>query len=842
MRRLLTSLAVVLLSASASRHATAGLVWPDVPERVERGLKSPDPSTRRVAARDLASLNNARATPLVLSALSDPDVEVRLAAAQSAIRLHVTAATEVAILWLSERETRLRVSACEVAHAMPNPKVVQALARALGDPDPQVRAAGADALGSSGSPDAVAPLAGKLDDGTPNVRAQVARALARLGDSRAVVPLVGKVQDSVPEVRQAVVRALGDLGDTHATQALLLALRDNVPEVKVEALAALGRLRAPEAVDAIAPLALDRNPSVRQAAIVSLGRTATPAAVRALIKTLGTQEDASASLDRTPVRDALVVSGPAAVTELTALLERPISAAVATSAAWVLGELRSFKSAPILVSALRRGSLPAPAALRALAGAGTAAEVPIVLEFVSDPSPATREQALSAAAALLDPSHPDGRAVEPLAAALKNPRTSPLERAAVAALLGRTGAPRATAELVGLVSSKDEGLKLAAIDALGALGAGDNGAPAEPLGREASDDVLVPLLADTNSTVRLRAAVALGASGGPKAKRALLAKLDGGEELDRFALFTALGGILERIPDDASGRRVLHELNIAAGPERDAVIEAAGRARLPSVTSGLERAAKTPDVDDRRSIAAVLLGHAGATPRARDVLRSLTNDGDTSVRAEAAFALGAADASVLDVASTLVKGGSVDVATNAAGAIARIAGRDARASGPAGETMSRVVCAMLGDGRPSVRANALAALAAMHRRCGDGHVERKLLAEDASDLVRGNAARAIMSLPTPSSDERASLDRCASSDRSAEVARLCRPRPPTQGTSKPHAVTVFIVGEGANAGAKPRAPFLLQYEDGVLRSGVADRRGAMFDPAAPPGEVTLRRP
>ncbi|MDF2695218.1 MAG: repeat protein [Labilithrix sp.] len=673
------------------------------------------------------------------------------------------------------------------------------------------------------------------------MRAQVARALARLGDSRAVVPLVGKVQDSVPDVRQAVVRALGDLGDARATQALLLALRDNAPEVKVEALSALGRLRAPDAVDAIAPLALERNPAVRQASLVALGRIGTPAAVRALVKALGTQEDAGAGLERTPVRDALVAAGAPAVVELTALLDRPVSPAIAASAAWVLGELRATGSAPQIVSALRKGTLPASAALHALAGAGTPEQVPVVLEFVAEPSPATREEALRAATALLDPARPDGRAVEPLAATLKSPRTSPRERAAVATLLGRTGAPRAAAELIGLVNAKDATLRLAASDALGALGAAAQPSDKTAGGTNLVDDALTPLLADADPAVRLHAAVALGASGGPKARHTLLTKLDGGEELDRFALFGALGGLLERHPDGASARRVFAELNVAAGPERDAVIGAAGRARLPSVIAALANTAKSPDIDDRRAVATVLAAHPGA-PQAITLAQSLIADSDPTVRAEATFALGAiADLSLVPVLAALARDGNADVATNAAGALARMGRRiPPAAGGPS--PIANAACAMLTDGRPTVRANALAALAAVKRRCTDGRGERKLLAEDASDLVRGSAARALATAPL--AEDRPVLDRCSAADRSAEVARLCRPRltATTSPSQRSHAVTIFIVGENGGGAARPHAPFLLEYDDGVLRSGTADRRGATFDPAAPAGDVLLRRP
>ena len=838
MRRALGLAAFV---ACSSLGGTAGaLVWPDVPERVERGLASPDPASRRAAARELSTLGASRATPLVLKAMADGDVEVRLAGAQSAVRLRIAPATDVALLWLGEREAKLRIAACEVANAMPAPRAVPALARALGDSDPLVRSACADALGTQASPDAVAPLSGKLDDPTPAVRSQVARALAKLGDPRAVVPLVGKVQDSVPDVRQAVVRALGDLGDTRATQALLLALRDTVAEVKVEALAALGRLRAPEAASAIAPLALERNPAVRQAALVALGRIATPDAVRALMKALGTQEDGAATLERTAVRDALVSAGAPAVTELSALLERPVPSAVATSAAWVLGELRATKSAPVIVAALRKGTLPAGAALHALAGAGTAEQVPVVLEFVADPSPVVREEALRAATALLDPSRPDGRAVEPLAATLRAPRTSPGERAAVATLLGRTGAPRAAAELAGLVASKDPALRLAAIDALGALGAAS---PQARPGDSATDDALVPILADTDPAVRLHTAVALASSGGVKARSALLAKLDGGDEVDRYAVLAALGGILERNPDEVATSRLFRELGVAAGPERDAVIEAAGRARLPSVVRALGELAAKGDVDDRRMIAAVLAGHRGSESgrTAVALARSLANDTDGGVRAQAAFTLGAlltpADSTVL---VALAKSGDADVATDAAGGIARSAALAGRAGQAA---IATAACPMLADGRATVRANALVALAFAQARCGDGRTERKLLADDGADLVRGAAARAIAAAPSP--DDRVALDRCVSADRSAEVARLCRPRPlesgPPASPQRPaRAVTVFIVGE-TGATAKPRAPFLIEYEGGILRAGVADRRGATFEAAAPAGDVTLRR-
>ena len=155
MRRPVLLVALASLVVAADAHA---LIWPDVPERVERALSSQDPIARRAAARELVEIGPARGAPLVLRALGDADTEVRLVAAQSAIRLRVTPATEAVLSWLGDREARLRIAACEVARAMPDPKAVPQLARALGDSDAAVRGAAADSLGSQSSADAVAPL------------------------------------------------------------------------------------------------------------------------------------------------------------------------------------------------------------------------------------------------------------------------------------------------------------------------------------------------------------------------------------------------------------------------------------------------------------------------------------------------------------------------------------------------------------------------------------------------------------------------------------------------------------------------------------------------------------
>ena len=821
MRRCL-SLTTLALALAAPAHA---LVWPDIPERVERDLSSPDAVTRRVAARQLADLGPSRGAPLVLRALADTDTEVRLVAAGSAIRLRVQPATETVLAWLGEREARLRIAACDVARAMPDPKAVPQLARALGDGDASVRAAAADALGSQASQDAAPPLLGKLDDASPTVRVQIVRSLARLGDGRAVVPVAGKVQDSVPEVRQAVARALGELGDARATQALLLELRDNAPDVRVEAIGALGRLRAPDAASALGPLASDRTIAIRLAAVTALGRIATPDAVRALIALLGQGDDASGGLERTPVRDALVVCGSAATGELAKVLERPASAAVATSAAWVLGELHAKDKAGTIIAAMRKGVLPTAAALRALAGAGTADVVPIVLEFASDPSPVVRAEVVRSAGSLLDPAHPDGRAVEPLAAALRDARLSSQERGAIAALLGRTGAPRAAPILASLTAAKDPALRLASIDALGILGPSSDGVAA-------SNDALLERITDADPSVRLHAAVALAESGGPSARDRLLSKLDDIAELDRASLLTALGGILARAPADAAVTKLARGLELAAGGERDAFLEAIGRNRSPATMRVLSSIAASSDADDRRTVATLLPLHAGSTEATR-LARALLADAEPSVRAQATWSFGAlGDRSAIALLSPHIARADSGPAVNAAAAIGRIATREKDPS-----LAKRALCPALTDLRAHVRANALAGLALAGARC-DGVAERHALESDPSDAVRASAALAVARTSPSTSEDRRALERCASNDRSGAVSLRCRTPPALPKAT--HTVTVYPIAEGQTV-PKAHAAYALELADGTIHEGMCDRRGAALEAAAPEGEVALAR-
>ncbi|WP_157906565.1 HEAT repeat domain-containing protein [Sorangium cellulosum] len=860
LRRLPQVLLVVAASAAAVAWpgGAAATLWPNVPEQIARALTSGDALERRLAATRVGELAPETAIRLIQRGMSDPDVEVRLHLAGAAVRLRMPRAGDLVIEWLGEGDARLRLAACDVIRAAPTDRSVVALGRVLGDPDPHVRLAAATAMGAAGLPDAVSPLLGHLDDTAPEVRAEVARALGRIGDARAVVPLIGKVQDSVPEVRKATARALGELGDPRAVSALLLALQDASQDVRVEAVTALGRLRSDDATSAIADLVTaspgaagafpGARPSdsatssndVREAALRALGRIGSDAAVKALLAALAKDNPAA---PRSAVRDALVSAGAAAVPALVAALAAAPSANAAAGAALVLGELKAREALPALARGMQRGVVPLRHGLRALGALGDPAALPGVLELLGDGDPAVRAEAIRAATALLDPARPDGRAVDPARALLVDPATAPDEKLALVQLLGRTGSPRAQAALLPLAKARSTPLRLAVIEALGAArAAGQLGA--------AVDAALLAALDDESADVRLRAAIALSRVAGPGSARPLLQRLTVAAEQDRGALGIALSGALSRADDaggakdarDASGKGLVDEVAaaIASAPDaaRDALIEGLGRMPGQAAGAALARMASAAPIDDRRKIAEALAGH----PEAAAALRKLAGDPDPGVRANAVWSLGAAgDKDALPLLVPLLKDPDVAVAGNAAGAIGRAAGRFGQPARAAA-----ALCAALPDARPYVRANALAALTVAGARC-DGDAARDLLARDPAEAVRLAAADHLAR--SGADDDRRALARCAAEDRNAAVAGRCaRAAPPRAPAAGAEDVVVFVVPFDAGRGGSvrdapaPRAPFALVRADGLMRLGVADRRGELFERGAPRGPIRLTVP
>jgi hypothetical protein len=167
-----------------------------------------------------------------------------------------------------------------------------------------------------------------------------------------------------------------------------------------------------------------------------------------------------------------------------------------------------------------------------------------------------------------------------------------------------------------------------------------------------------------------------------------------------------------------------------------------------------------------------------------------------------------------------------------------------RLGGPNLSRAAATLCKSLGDWRPYVRANALSGLWLLGRRCDSGAPERDLLAQDPSQAVREAAARllffgsAAADAGKRPEDARA-LARCVAEDKSGLVADACGAAAAVPQGDDP--VVVFIVPDGQSSPV-PRAAFSIVRADGLIRSGIADRRGVVFERAAPKGILALTVP
>jgi hypothetical protein len=153
-----------------------------------------------------------------------------------------------------------------------------------------------------------------------------------------------------------------------------------------------------------------------------------------------------------------------------------------------------------------------------------------------------------------------------------------------------------------------------------------------------------------------------------------------------------------------------------------------------------------------------------------------------------------------------------------------------------------LLCEALSDGRSYVRVNALVGLRQLGARCDDAR-ERGLLMSAAQTAVREAVASLLQQVPgpDPQTDQRA-LRRCWLQDAAPEVATRCAGERPSHSPARAADELVVLVVPHDQSEPISRAPFALQRGDGLLRCGLADRRGAVFEPGPPAGAVQLRVP
>jgi len=772
MRRVITLLLAALCLVSL------GFEWEGRLGRLRRDLDAGDAARRREVVRLLGSYPAHEVGSAILGALDDTDAGVRAEAADAAGRTRLREAVPRLLDWLDDGDADVRTSAARALGRIQDSRTVAPLVRALGDSNVNVRKSAVQALATIGTPEVVVPLLGRLDDVDATVRIEAAEVLGLLGDPRAVVPLVGRARDDAPEVRMAVYAALGEIGDSRGLAALLMGLRDPVTDSQLVAIAALGRLGAQAAVDPLSAALTDPDPRRGRAVVAALGSIEGEKAAEAVMSALRqprTRPLASDVLvnraqrlrrEDPEARDAFVV---ALTDSLAASASRAEATAIARVLSRILADAPVAAAAPALLAALGSDHGNQSELLTAAAATGAPEVLVPILAGLRSRDEGALEASLTALERYFERAEPDGRAADPLLAALG--RVPAQLRIHVVNLLGTVRARRALPELRPLLDHPDRRLRRAAVEAIGTIG--------DPEGAAA----ILALLDDGDGQTRFEAARALGAAAGVDTVDALVERLADDAPTDRHAVIEALGAALSRLEttgelDRALAERARARLEAAARGDDDELaarsIDALGRwgadAGAPILASLF--AHRHPA---RRRAAAQALGGID-TDASRSALRDALGRREDALRAAAVVALGTVGTSE-DVPAIIALSAQARWPTQGAAsfALARLARRDeapAEVAGPA-------LCALAARRGPYVRANVAMGLAALGLGAcpRGGPSPEEWLDNRRAAPVQVAAARwlaAAAAAGTIDADEaRQALDGCMDRALSDEVSATC---------------------------------------------------------------------
>ena len=710
----------------------------------------------------------------------------------------------------------------------------------------EAQQAAAEILGDLGDPSAIPQLIRSIGNQDPQVRVRVVTALGRIGTGAVVVPLIDRLDDDKAEVRLAAVEQLMATGDRRAVIPLVGLFTEPSIEVRVASITAVGRLGDRAALPALLRLLRDPNEQIKKAAVTALGNLEAAEATDTLVQLLQTGSDSF----RAEVAFAL--------------------GHIARSAPAGAGGREALDA---LVEALASGPLRA-AATEALTAAGRTA-VPALIAHLQgklDGDPAT------VVALLRDIGDP--RATPALVSELDRGR---LGKELVLDALRALGDGRALVPVLGLVSDKDPGVRLAAMRALRPLlGKGSRAADvigdllddpeieirilaAEYLGIMGAD-VALPELAklatarDGDLRLRQAAVAALGEIGQPRATPTLLGILRGGppalepaaanaliyiqdpasvaplldviddaqDSPTRAAAVRTLGGVLrDRRSDEA--RRALERLAGDATLDVSlSAIAALGAMADPASQGALARLARTGQIDRRRAAVEALGNLPGATgDEVASLLLDQLRSTDDRIAAAAAWSLGkrrVASARPVLLRATRRRGFATPV--NAAASLALLADR----------TDERALIALLSHRSRLVRTNALSAIGRLRLASARARMV-DLVAADPSWLVRVAAARALGLVGGAAPALRQASRRDARDEvREAAAAAL---KAPFRAPARTDWREFQFVDPTSGDHPVQQEPYFVAAADGLVTALYTDARGESIEERFPPGPYVI---
>jgi len=490
--------------------ALAQLHDPRAGAQAEAAMADQDAPVRASAVVALGRLNLPRSSAFAIRAVQDTDAHVRLNAVKVLARLAPDNIVDSLLPLFKDTDANIRFEVAQSLMPYRDSRLVDAYIAAL--PDPALIEPAMSALGSLHDVRAVMPLIAVVranQDKLERTRDTALKALTQIGPP-AVELLIGVLHDPNTRVRWYATQVLGAIGDRRALPSLQEAARDTEPEVRIAAVIALGALGDVAAEPVLITALKDADPEVGGAAARALRGTQNPAAIDPLLALVddANQDNRYTERRRDAANTLAEMDDPRAIERMRKGVIDPGGAVAFTYGTPGKGCLRDPQMLALLVSKIPGNGFVFEFASDAMYSAANAGMVPQLLKCLHDPCAEVRFLAVGVLNQFSDP------AITTAFLSLCDDPAELVRGEACSVLETRTD-PTLLPELLKLLSQTDTGKRAMATVALGNYGTGQS-------------ELLVKLLHDPDSQVRIAAACALSKLKDPHTVPALCASLQDG--------------------------------------------------------------------------------------------------------------------------------------------------------------------------------------------------------------------------------------------------------------------------------------------------------------------------